>query len=75
MDSRILPHNEHALDRGVRVALGAMLLVLVFAGPHTPWGWLGIIPLLTGVMGSCPLYTLLGVSTCRTGKTAGERNT
>ena len=68
MDSRILPHNEHSLDRAFRVTLGVALLALVFMGPHTPWGWLGIIPLMTGVMGSCPLYTLLGVSTCKSQK-------
>lgn len=50
------------------MTLGVALLALVFMGPHTPWGWLGIIPLMTGVMGSCPLYTLLGVSTCKTHK-------
>jgi Inner membrane protein YgaP-like, transmembrane domain len=63
---KLLPHNEHAVDRAVRIALGIVLLALVFAGPHTPWGWLGLVPLATGLIGSCPLYTLFGLSTCRT---------
>jgi len=61
----ILPVNEHPFDRVLRVALGLVLLSLVFVGPATPWGWLGLVPLLTGLVGSCPLYTLVGLRTCR----------
>jgi hypothetical protein len=64
--SRILPLNEHQLDRVLRVVLGLGLLSLVVLGPHTLWGLVGIIPLATGLVGSCPVYTLLGVSTFRT---------
>lgn len=64
MSSRILPINESSLDRTMRVLVGITLLALVFTGPHTAWGWLGLVPLLTGVVGSCPLYTLLHLSTC-----------
>ncbi len=56
--------NEHPVERGVRVIVGLVLLSLVFIGPKTPWGWLGLIPLATGATGLCPLYTLLGISTC-----------
>jgi hypothetical protein len=63
--SRILPRNEHVLERALRVIIGLGLLSLVFIGPQTPWGFLGIVPLLTGLLGSCPAYTLCGVSTCR----------
>lgn len=56
--------NEGTLDRLLRVVLGAVLLALAFTGPRTPLGWLGIIPLLTGIIGTCPLYRLFGVSTC-----------
>ncbi|MBI3439356.1 MAG: DUF2892 domain-containing protein [Proteobacteria bacterium] len=56
--------NEGALDRILRVVVGAGLLSLVFVGPHTPWGYVGIVPLATGLIGFCPLYTVLGVSTC-----------
>lgn len=67
--SRLFPANEHSLERVVRVAAGLGLLSIVFTGPQTPWGWLGIIPLATGLLGSCPLYTLLGISTCPLKKT------
>jgi hypothetical protein len=56
--------TEHPLERIIRVLLGLALLSLVFIGPKTPWGWLGIILILTGASGLCPLYTLLGISTC-----------
>ncbi|MCC7015480.1 MAG: DUF2892 domain-containing protein [Planctomycetes bacterium] len=62
--SKILPVNEHPLERVVRIALGLALLAIVFVGPQTPWGWVGVVPLATGLLGSCPLYTVLGFSTC-----------
>lgn len=61
---KLLPHNEHNIERIARVALGLGLLLMVFFGPKTAWGWLGLIPLVTGAIGSCPIYTLFGVSTC-----------
>lgn len=64
MASRILPTNEHPVERVVRVLLGVGLLSLVFVGPKTMWGLIGIVPILTGLLGSCPLYTVLGFSTC-----------
>lgn len=67
MLSRLLHVNEHPLERVLRVVLGLALLALVFVGPHTPWGWLGLVPLATGLIGSCPLYTLFGLSTCPLG--------
>jgi hypothetical protein len=56
--------NEGTIDRAVRVIVGLALISLVFVGPQTAWGWIGVVPLLTGVVGWCPAYTLLGVSTC-----------
>lgn len=56
--------TEHPLERVLRVLVGLGALSLVFVGPKTPWGWLGVIPVLTGATGLCPLYTLLGISTC-----------
>jgi hypothetical protein len=53
--------NESTLDRLLRVALGLGLLLLVVAGPRALWGLLGLIPLVTGIVGFCPLYRLLGV--------------
>lgn len=61
---RLLPGNEHPIDRALRVGVGLALLSLMVFGPRTAWGLLGLIPLVTGLVGSCPLYTLLGVSTC-----------
>ena len=57
--------NEHIAERIVRVILGLALLSLVVVGPQSMWGLIGIIPLLTGLLGICPLYTILGVSTCK----------
>jgi hypothetical protein len=64
MLARILPNNESPVDRMLRIVIGVALLTLVFIGPHSPWGWVGVVPLLTGLAGSCPLYTLLHLSTC-----------
>lgn len=61
---KLLPRNEHAAERAVRVLVGLGLISLVFVGPQTPWGWIGVVPLVTGLIGSCPLYTVLGISTC-----------
>ena len=63
--SRLLVKNENSVERAMRVVLGLGLLTLTFMGPHTALGYLGLIPLATGLVGSCPLYSLLGLSTCR----------
>jgi Protein of unknown function (DUF2892) len=60
----LLPTNEHPVERALRVILGLGVLSLAFVGPKTPWGYLGLVPLATGLLGSCPLYTLFGWSTC-----------
>lgn len=57
--------NEGSIDRALRIVIGIVLLSLVFVGPHTALGWIGLVPLLTGALGSCPLYSLLGISTCQ----------
>lgn len=64
--SKLLPNNEHVIERAIRVVLGLALLAMVFMGPESMWGLIGIVPLLTGLVGSCPLYTLVGFSTCKT---------
>ncbi|MCU0620117.1 MAG: DUF2892 domain-containing protein [Gemmatimonadales bacterium] len=56
--------NEHPVERVLRVALGVGLLTIAFVGPKTPWGFLGIVPILTGLSGRCPLYSVLGINTC-----------
>ncbi len=56
--------NESSIDRTLRIVLGLVVLSLVVIGPKTMWGLLGLVPLLTGAIGFCPLYRVLGVSTC-----------
>lgn len=62
--TKLFPANEHVVERVLRVVLGVGVLSLAFIGPQSAWGYLGIVPIATGLLGSCPLYTLLGVSTC-----------
>ena len=64
MLERIFPRNQHVIERILRVVVGLVLLSLVFVGPQTLLGIVGIVPLLTGILGSCPLYTACGMSTC-----------
>lgn len=56
--------NEGTLDRALRILAGLVLIAIVFVGPKTPLGWIGIVPLVTGLVGWCPVYTLLGIRTC-----------
>lgn len=56
--------NEGNLDRILRGALGIALLSLTVVGPRTPWGLVGLVPLITGLIGFCPLYRILGINTC-----------
>jgi hypothetical protein len=55
--------NEGMIDRVLRVIVGIALISIVFIGPQTPWGWIGIIPLATGLIGWCPAYSLFGLRT------------
>ena len=59
-----MSRNVGTTDRVLRVTFGLVLLSLVITGPHTAWGYLGLIPLFTGLFGTCPLYSLLGFNTC-----------
>lgn len=61
-----MSRNEGMADRALRVIVGIVLLALVFVGPKASWGWIGVVPLLTGLVGTCPIYSLLGINTCRT---------
>lgn len=58
--------NMGGIDRAFRLIVGLVLLSLVFIGPQTPWGWVGLIPLVTAAIGWCPLYTMLGMKTSKT---------
>ncbi|AZQ66665.1 DUF2892 domain-containing protein [Silicimonas algicola] len=59
-----MTRNEGSLDRILRIIVGIGLISLVFIGPQTPWGWIGVVPLLTGLIGWCPIYSLFGFRTC-----------
>ncbi|MCB9931816.1 MAG: DUF2892 domain-containing protein [Planctomycetes bacterium] len=67
-----LMKNEGTIDRVIRVLVGLGVLSLVFVGPKTLWGLLGLVPMLTGLLGRCPLYTLLGIKTCPVTKKATD---
>jgi hypothetical protein len=59
--------NEGTVDRALRIVAGLALLAAFFAMPEASYRWaflIGIVPLATGLMGSCPLYSILGISTC-----------
>jgi hypothetical protein len=64
MLAKLFPKNEHTIERVIRVVAGLGILSLVFVGPQTMLGLLGLVPLVTGLIGSCPIYTVLGFSTC-----------
>jgi hypothetical protein len=57
--------NIGTVDQVIRIVVGAALISLVFWGPQTSWGWIGLVPLVTAFVSFCPLYRLMGVSTCR----------
>ncbi|WP_377507632.1 DUF2892 domain-containing protein [Octadecabacter sp. R77987] len=59
-----MTRNEGTVDRVLRVIVGLALLSLVFVGPQTLWGLIGIVPLATGLVGICPIYSILGIRTC-----------
>jgi hypothetical protein len=59
-----MKNNEGGMDRMVRIVAGLVLLGLMATGTIGWWGWLGIVPLATGLIGWCPVYTLLGMNTC-----------
>lgn len=56
--------NEGNVDRALRVLAGLVLIGLTITGKIGIWGWIGIVPLATGLVGWCPLYTMLGINTC-----------
>ena len=62
--------NEGAIDRSARIIVGLALIAVAlgFFGPAytSVWGWIGILPLATGVIGWCPAYSVLGIKTCAT---------
>ncbi|MBU3055716.1 YgaP family membrane protein [Pseudomonas indica] len=57
--------NVGTLDRGLRIAAGLILIGLSLSGVIGLWGWIGVVPLATGLFSFCPAYSLLGLNTCR----------
>lgn len=58
--------NAGRVDRAVRIVAGLGILSLAFIGPQTAWGYLGLVPLATGLIGWCPAYMPFGIKTCKT---------
>lgn len=61
--------NVGGIDRALRIVLGLVLIGLTLAGTIGAWGWIGVVPVLTGALSTCPLYTVLGLNTCPMKKT------
>lgn len=57
--------NVGSIDRGLRILGGVVLIGLAATGTVGVWGWIGVVPLLTGLAGNCPVYSLAGISTCK----------
>ena len=60
-----MSRNEGTVDRALRVIVGLVLIAMAAQGIYTPWTWIGVVPLLTGAVGMCPVYSLLGIRTCK----------
>jgi len=60
--------NVGGIDRILRIVVGLVLIVLTVMGKLPVWGYIGIVPLLTGLFSTCPLYSIIGASTCPRGK-------
>ena len=56
--------NVGGIDRILRIAVGLLLIALAITGKLVPWGWIGLVPLLTGIFSTCPLYSLIGINSC-----------
>jgi hypothetical protein len=61
----VMNPNLGIIDRAIRVLVGAIVLSLVFVGPTTAWGYLGLVPIATAVWSFSPLYRVFGISTCK----------
>jgi hypothetical protein len=67
-----IDQNTATWDRALRLLIGVLLLAMVFIGPRTPLGWLGLIFIATAAIGFCPLYRVVGISTCRAKSPSGR---
>jgi len=71
MMASLFKNNAGKLDRIIRVVVGALLVGNVFTGLQTPIGWIGLVLILTGLFGTCPLYSILGINTKSLGEKVG----
>lgn len=60
-----MKRNLGSIDKAIRIIGGAVLMILAATGNIGWWGWLGVVPFVTGLISNCPIYTLLGINTCR----------
>lgn len=60
-----MENNIGTVDKSIRIFIGLVLLALVFVGPQTPLGWIGLPVILIALFGWCPLYKVLGINTCK----------
>jgi len=56
--------NEHPVERVVRIVAGLALVVAAATNTLGAWAYIGVVPMVTGLVGTCPLYSMLGISTC-----------
>jgi hypothetical protein len=61
-----MTRNVGGIDRILRIAVGLLLIALAATGAVGVWGWIGIVPLATGLIGWCPPYAIFGINTCKT---------
>ena len=64
-EEAVVTKNIGNVERVIRALVGLALIALVFVGPKSMWGWIGVVPLLTAALGWCPPYAIFGISTCR----------
>ena len=68
-----MTRNIGKFDQLARAVIGIVLIALVFVGPQTPWGWIGVVLLGTAIFRFCPLYRPLGIRTCATAQDADQK--
>lgn len=66
-----LPNNVGKTDKYARIGVGALLILLALTGTIGAWGYIGLVPLVTGLLNTCPAYTLLGINTRKEGENPG----
>ena len=64
LEKHAMKVNVGGLDRTLRIVIGLVLIGLALAGTIGVWGWIGVLPLASGLFGTCPAYSLLGMNTC-----------